>query len=143
MPPDLGVHQDAVEVEDDRLDRTGARAADTLLPSHSVREPTIHSTQNRNGDHVPALVEGTMRVDRRLLGWGLFFILLGGLPLAVQVGLIDQAVVNRWFVLWPLLLVGWGLSLLLRRSRIEWLGGAIAAVTLGLMAGGALATGFA
>jgi len=83
-----------------------------------------------------------MRIDRRLLGWGLFFIVLGSVPLAVQAGLIDQDVVARWPSLWPFLLVGWGLGLLLRRTPVEWLGGGIAAVTLGLMAGGALAAGF-
>ena len=83
-----------------------------------------------------------MHIDRRLLGWGLFFIVLGAVPLAVQAGVVDADVAARWPSLWPFLLVGWGLGLLLRRTPVDWLGGGIAAVTLGLMAGGALAAGF-
>ena len=37
-----------------------------------------------------------MRLDRRLLGWGLFFILLGAIPLALNGGLIDRSLVERW-----------------------------------------------
>ena len=83
-----------------------------------------------------------MHVDRRLLGWGLFFILLGGIPLAVKAGLLDEQVINQWPLLWPLLLIGWGLGLLLRNTPAALIGGAITAVTFGIMAGGALATGF-
>jgi hypothetical protein len=83
-----------------------------------------------------------MHIDRRLLGWGVFFVLTGAIPLAVRGGYLDEAQVSSWFLLWPLLLVGWGLGLLLRRTPIDWIGGAMAAVVLGLMAGGALASGF-
>lgn len=83
-----------------------------------------------------------MHIDRRLLGWGVFFILLGAIPLAVRGGYLAEEQVSSWFSLWPLLLIGWGLGLLLRRTPIEWIGGGVAAVVLGLMAGGALATGF-
>jgi len=37
-----------------------------------------------------------VNVDRRLLGWGLFFILLGGIPLAVKGGLLDEQMVGQW-----------------------------------------------
>jgi LiaF transmembrane domain len=84
-----------------------------------------------------------MRVDRRLLGWGLFFILVGAIPLATRFGYLDPAIVGRWPSLWPLLLVGWGLGLLLRRTPIDWIGGAIAATVFGIMGGGLLASGFA
>ena len=50
--------------------------------------------------------------------------------------------VSRWPSLWPLSLIGWGLGLLLRRTQVDWIGGAVAAITFGLMGGGALATGF-
>jgi hypothetical protein len=83
-----------------------------------------------------------VHLDRRLVGWGLFFILLGGVPLLVRAGVVDSAVAGRWLALWPLLLVGWGLGLVLRRTPIEWIGGAVAAITLGLMGGGLIATGF-
>ena len=83
-----------------------------------------------------------MHVDRRLLGWGLFFILLGGIPLAVKAGLLDEQLVGQWPLLWPLLLIGWGLGLLLRNTSLAVVGGAVSAITFGIMAGGALATGF-
>jgi len=83
-----------------------------------------------------------MHIDRRLLGWGVFFVLMGAIPLAVRGGYLDEARVSDWFLLWPVLLIGWGLGLLLRRTPIEWVGGLVAAAALGVMAGGALATGF-
>ena len=83
-----------------------------------------------------------MRIDRRLLGWGLFFILVGAIPLATRAGLLDPEVVGGWPSLWPLLLIAWGIGLVLRRTRIDWIGGAIAAAVFGLMGGGLLAAGF-
>jgi hypothetical protein len=83
-----------------------------------------------------------VHVDRRLLGWGLFFVLLGAIPLAVRAGLLDKAVVSQWPLLWPVLLIGWGLSLLLRGRPLALIGGAVAAITFGVMGGGAIATGF-
>lgn len=83
-----------------------------------------------------------MHIDRRLLGWGVFFILVGALPLAVRGGYLDAEQVSSWPSLWPVLLIGWGVGLLLRRTPVEWIGGGITAVVLGLMAGGALASGF-
>jgi hypothetical protein len=83
-----------------------------------------------------------MHIDRRLLGWGVFFVLMGAIPLAVRGGLLNESQVKDWFLLWPVLLIGWGLGLLLRRTPVEWVGGAVAAVVFGLMAGGALASGF-
>jgi LiaF transmembrane domain len=83
-----------------------------------------------------------MHLDRRLLGWGVFFILLGAVPLAVRANAVDPDLVSRWPTLWPLLLIGWGVGLLLRGTPGHWLGGALTAITLGLMGGGAIATGF-
>lgn len=83
-----------------------------------------------------------MHVDRRLLGWGIFFVLLGAIPLAVRAGLLDKAVVSEWPLLWPVLLIGWGLGLLLRGTPLAVIGGAVAAITFGIMGGGAIATGF-
>ena len=83
-----------------------------------------------------------MRIDRRLLNWGLFFILLGVIPLAVRQGLLAQTSLERWWSLWPLLLVAAGIGLVLRRTPIDFAGGLLTAGTLGVMAGSVLATGF-
>ena len=83
-----------------------------------------------------------MHLDRRLLGWGVFFILLGAVPLALRAGLVSDEVVGRWPTLWPVLLIGWGVGLILRATPLEWIGGAITAITFGLMGGGAIASGF-
>jgi len=83
-----------------------------------------------------------VHVDRRLLGWGLFFILLGGIPLAVKAGLLDDQLVGKWPLLWPVLLIGWGIGLVLRNTSLAITGGAVSAITFGIMGGGALATGF-
>ena len=82
-----------------------------------------------------------MHIDRRLLGWGAFFVLLGAIPLAVQQGWIQGELVARWWSLWPLLLIGWGLGLVLRETPVDWLGGAVTALTFGVMGGGLIATG--
>jgi hypothetical protein len=82
-----------------------------------------------------------MHIDRRLLGWGLFFILVGGIPLAVRANVLERELVGQWPLLWPLLLIAWGVGLLLRRTPVEWIGGAAAAITFGIMGGGLLATG--
>ncbi|HYK96495.1 MAG TPA: hypothetical protein VE011_11635 [Candidatus Dormibacteraeota bacterium] len=93
-------------------------------------------------DERPSALEDHMHVDRRLLGWGLFFILVGGIQLATHAGLLDPNVVGQWPLLWPVLLIAWGAGLLLRSTPIEWIGGALAAITFGVMGGGALAAGF-
>jgi hypothetical protein len=82
-----------------------------------------------------------MHRDRRLFGWGLIFILVGAIPLAVQAGLLDADVVGRWPELWPLVIVAVGLSLLLTRTAAAWLGTLAVALVVGTMAGGLLATG--
>jgi len=82
-----------------------------------------------------------MHVDRRLLGWGLFFILVGGIPLAVRANVLSESVVGQWANLWPLLLIAWGIGLLLRSTPLEWVGGALTAITFGVMGGGLIATG--
>lgn len=82
-----------------------------------------------------------MRIRPALLFWGIFFLLLGGLPLLVRAGALDpNALADAWR-LWPLLLVALGLSLILGRTRAGLLGTAVAAIVIGVAAGGALASG--
>lgn len=80
-----------------------------------------------------------MRIDRGLLGWGVFLVVLGAVPLAVAQGWLPSDI--RWWELWPLILVGIGAGILLRRSSFAPLGGLIVAATFGAMLGGALAGG--
>jgi hypothetical protein len=80
-----------------------------------------------------------VRIDSRFLNWGVFFILLGAIPLAVQANVLDRDLVSRAWQLWPLLIVGGGVGLLLRRTRFEFVGGLIAAATVGVIGGGLLA----
>jgi hypothetical protein len=82
-----------------------------------------------------------MRLDPRLLSWGVFFNLLGAVPLAVQQGYLDPARLPGWWQLWPLLLIGGGLGLVLRRTPLESLGGLVVAGTFGLMFGSLIASG--
>lgn len=82
-----------------------------------------------------------MHVNRSLLGWGVFFILLGAIPLAVQAGVLTTEQVADWWRFWPLILVGIGLGLLLRRTAFEALGGLVVAATFGIMFGAALSSG--
>jgi hypothetical protein len=83
-----------------------------------------------------------VRIHRDLAGWGVFFIVAGGVPLAVQTGLLDPAVLDRWWSFWPLILVGIGLGLIFTRTPLEMVGGLIVSGTLGLLAAGILTSGF-
>jgi len=83
-----------------------------------------------------------MHLDRRLAGWGVFLVLLGAIPLLVQQGVLTKDMVARAWTLWPLLLVAAGIGLLLRRTAFEFLGGLLAAATLGILGGALLAGGF-
>lgn len=82
-----------------------------------------------------------MHLDRRLIGWGLIFILVGTVPLAVNAGLLDRDLVGRWPELWPLLIIAVGLSLLLTRTPAAWAGSLAVALVVGSMGGGLVATG--
>ena len=82
-----------------------------------------------------------MRVNRGLLGWGVFFIVLGAVPLAVRGGLVNVATVALAWELWPLLLIGAGLSLVLRRTRAAAVGNLLVGLTFGLIGGGLLVGG--
>lgn len=83
-----------------------------------------------------------MRTDQRFLGWGLFFVVLGSVPLAVRAGLLSSDAAGMAWRLWPLLLVGSGMGLLLRGRREAAIGGLVVAVTFGLIGGGLIAGGW-
>ena len=82
-----------------------------------------------------------MRFDHRFLNWGVFFILAGAIPLAVSQGWISGDALNGWWRFWPIILIGIGVGLLLRRTSFHFLGGLIVAATFGLMVGSLLSSG--
>lgn len=82
-----------------------------------------------------------MRLDPRFLNWGVFFILLGAIPLAVGQGWIDPDAFGGFWRFWPLILIGIGVGILLRRTALHFVGGLIVAATFGLMFGSLLAGG--
>ena len=82
-----------------------------------------------------------MRIRRGLLFSGLFLIPVGGLTLLVRGGYIDADVLRDAWRLWPLVLVGLGLAILLGRTQGAALGSALSGLILGLIVGGALASG--
>ena len=80
-----------------------------------------------------------MRIHRGFLGWGIFLILAGSIPLAVRAGYLSDVQLRDVWNLWPLILVGIGVGLLLSRTRYGFLGGFIVAATFGVIVGGVLA----
>ena len=64
-----------------------------------------------------------MRINRSLLNWGVFLIALGGIPLAVDQGWLESDIAGDLGQLWPLILVGIGLGLILRWTPLAWFGG--------------------
>ncbi|HVQ22653.1 MAG TPA: hypothetical protein VMT36_05225 [Candidatus Saccharimonadia bacterium] len=81
-----------------------------------------------------------MRIDRGRLGWGVFFLTLGLVPLSIRLGWVDAAWFEGIWRLWPLILVGIGVGLILRRTAFAAIGNVIVGLTFGLIIGGALAT---
>lgn len=82
-----------------------------------------------------------MHLDRRLVSWGVLFIVAGGVALAVHEGSVNPSLAARWPELWPLVIVAVGIWMLLSRSPGEWLGSLAVAIVVGVMAGGLLGTG--
>ncbi len=82
-----------------------------------------------------------MRIDRRLFGWGIFLVIAGGIPLLVRANVISRDLLDGWPSLWPLLLIGAGLGLVLRRTPVHVVGGAVSVLTAGVMVGGLLTSG--
>jgi cell wall-active antibiotic response 4TMS protein YvqF len=82
-----------------------------------------------------------MKTNRNLIGFGLFFIVFGAFLLGVRQGWIPTDIAERSWQLWPVLLVAAGLSIILAGRPGARLGGLVAAVCLGVMAGGLVAAG--
>jgi LiaF transmembrane domain/Toastrack DUF4097 len=82
-----------------------------------------------------------MHIRRGYLGWGVFLILTGAVPLLVRSGYLSQDQVDRLWNLWPVILIGIGIGLVLRRTRFDFIGGLVVAATFGLMLGGLLSQG--
>ncbi len=82
-----------------------------------------------------------MRVRRGLLFWGLFLIPLGGVSLLVRAGVLDGERLGDAWRLWPLVLIGVGVAIVLGRSRLAVAGTAVVALVLGSLGGAALAGG--
>jgi len=82
-----------------------------------------------------------VRIDRRLVGFGLFLVTVGIVMVAIRQGLIPDESARRAWNLWPLLLIGFGLSIILAGRPGAAIGGLITAVTFGAIVGGVAATG--
>jgi hypothetical protein len=82
-----------------------------------------------------------MRVDRGRLNWGIFFIVLGAVPLAYHQGIVSSSTLGEAWRLWPLVLVGIGLRFVLSRTPAAFVGGMVVAGFLGLVLGSAFAIG--
>ena len=82
-----------------------------------------------------------MRVRTGRLFWGLVLIPLGAIPLLVRADAIDGARLTDAWKLWPLVLVGIGLALLVRRGRSGLIVIVVTALALGTLGGAALASG--
>jgi hypothetical protein len=82
-----------------------------------------------------------MQLNRGRLNWGVFFIVLGAVLLAFRQGaLSESSLVDAW-QLWPLILVGIGLGLVLSRTPAYFVGGLVVAACLGLVLGSVIAVG--
>jgi hypothetical protein len=84
-----------------------------------------------------------MHINRGLLSWGVFLIVAGLIPLAFRAGWLSASQIAGWWNLWPLVLIGIGVGLVLTRTPFEVLGSVLVAGTFGLMLGAVLAIGIA
>jgi hypothetical protein len=82
-----------------------------------------------------------MRIRRGPLFWGIVLVLLGAIPLLARSGALDPALFREAWRLWPLILVGIGIALVLGRGHAGLLGTLAAALVIGIAGGGALASG--
>ncbi|MEO5939965.1 MAG: hypothetical protein ABIZ72_03445 [Candidatus Limnocylindrales bacterium] len=82
-----------------------------------------------------------MHIDRRLVGFGLFLITVGGVKVAVRQGLLSEPIARQAWTLWPLIIVAVGLSIVLAGRPGAAIGGLVLAITFGAMVGGVAASG--
>lgn len=82
-----------------------------------------------------------MRINRGFLAWGVFLLIVGAIPLAVRAGYLTEDQIRNVGSLWPLILIGIGVGILLARTRYAFLGGILVAATFGVIVGGVLAGG--
>jgi hypothetical protein len=82
-----------------------------------------------------------MRVNRGRLNWGVFLVVLGAVPLAYNQGLVSNSALSEAWRLWPVVLVGLGLGLVLSRTPASFVGGLVVAACLGLVLGSLFAVG--
>ncbi|MFM2105095.1 MAG: hypothetical protein RL338_127 [Chloroflexota bacterium] len=80
-----------------------------------------------------------MRIDARTIGTGVGVLLAGAIPFAVMQGALELADVSWATRLWPLILVGAGLALVLDRTPLGFVGSWVASISIGLIAGSILA----
>jgi hypothetical protein len=84
-----------------------------------------------------------MRINRGLLGWAVFLVLVGAIPLLVRGGYISEDQIRNLGSLWPLILIGVGIAVLFGRTRFAFVGGLLVAATFGVIVGGLLSGGVA
>ncbi len=82
-----------------------------------------------------------MKLNRRLLYWGVFLVATGGVVLAAGGSGAAGDVIEQALPLWPVVVIALGIGLLLRRTRLATAGGVLAAAMPGLMLGGLIAVG--
>jgi len=82
-----------------------------------------------------------MKLNRSRLNWGVFFIVLGAVSLAYHQGLVSLSTLRDAWQLWPLIVVGVGLGLVLSRTPAYFVGGLVVAASLGLVVGSLFAIG--
>src|SRR5215218_4092598 len=112
----------------------------SLIAGRRGRGATI-STGARCHERAPSRGRLGVRINRSLLGWGVFFVVLGVVPLAVRQGAVPEETVARAWTLWPLLLIFAGIALVLRRTPVAPAASLAMAATFGLIGGGFLASG--
>jgi hypothetical protein len=80
-----------------------------------------------------------MRVNRRLLAWGVFLLALGGVLVAADLRTVDTALLADIVRLWPLAVLAIGLAMVLRKTSAALPLALAAALLPGVVLGAALA----
>jgi hypothetical protein len=82
-----------------------------------------------------------VRINRGFLTLGVFLLLVGAVPLALRAGYLTDDQIRNVGSLWPLILIGVGIGILLARTRVAFLGGILVAATSGVIVGGLFSGG--